>query len=113
MGRWKDRTGFKPQEQAGKIIDTLPMEIANKINKLPEEELACATGVSKVLSHLSVLNGECPGDDQKKANREAMYQVGIQRGEILTDYVLRRERQFDEAEKHGTAFPDQTKAQNA
>ena len=79
MGRWKDRTGFKPQEQAGKIIDTLPMEIANKINKLPEEELACATGVSEVLSHLSVLNGECPGDDQKKANREAMYQVGIQR----------------------------------
>ncbi len=109
--RWKDRTGFKPEEQAGKIFDTLPMDIAAKINKLPESELSCASGVSRVLAHLSVLNGERPGDDQKKANREAMYQVGILRGETLTDYALRRERQFDEAEKHGTVFPDPTKAQ--
>ncbi len=111
VGRWKDRTGFKPEEQAGKIIDTLPMDIATKINKLPEAELSCASGVSRVLGHLAVLNGERPGDDQKKANREAMYKVGIERGETLTDYVLRRETQFDEAEKRGTVFPDQTKAQ--
>ena len=48
------------------------MDLAQKINKLPEEELASATGVGKVLSHLSVLKGERPGDDQKTANREAM-----------------------------------------
>ena len=37
VGRWKDRTGFKPPEQAGKTIDSLPMDLAKKINKLPEE----------------------------------------------------------------------------
>ena len=104
-----DDTGAR-SSQDGSATET-KMELAKKINKLPEAELACASGVSRVLSHLSVLNGERPGDDQKKANREAMYQVGILRGETLTDYVLRRERQFDEAEKHGTVFPDQTKAQ--
>ena len=56
------------------------MDIATKVNKLPESELSCATGVSRALTHLSVLNGERPGDDRKKANREAMYQVGILRG---------------------------------
>ena len=111
VNRWVVRTGFKPQEQAGKVIDSLPMEFIKKINKLPEAELACAGGVNRVLSHLAVLNGERPGDDQRKANREAMYQIGIQRGETLTDYVLRRDRQFDEAERHGTVFPEPTKAQ--
>ena len=40
-----------------------------------------------------------------------MYRIGIRRGETLTDYVLRRDRQFGVAEKHGTVFPNPTKAQ--
>ena len=111
VNRWVVRTGFKPHEQAGKVIDSLPMDLAKKINKLPEADLAGAGGVNRILSHLAVLNGERPGDDQKKANREAIYQIGIQRAEALTDYVLRRGRQFDEAAKHGTIFPGRTKAQ--
>ncbi len=81
VNRWVVRTGFKPHEQAGKVIDSLPMDLATKINKLPEADLACAGGVDRILGRLAVLNGERPGDDQKKANREAMYQIGIQRVE--------------------------------
>eukprot|EP00959_Pyramimonas_sp_CCMP1952_P045887 958975-Pyramimonas_sp.AAC.1 len=72
--------------------------------------LDAADGIAKLLSHLSILNGERPGDRERGAQNLALFDHMVRRGETLTDFVLRRDAQTAEAEVHGLTLPDPIKA---
>eukprot|EP00959_Pyramimonas_sp_CCMP1952_P348280 7295518-Pyramimonas_sp.AAC.1 len=69
-------------------------------------ELEGPDGVEKLIQHLSLLNGERPGDAERTAHEAALFDYQIRKAESLTEYMLRRDAQVFEAEKRNLALPD-------
>eukprot|EP00959_Pyramimonas_sp_CCMP1952_P173343 3622357-Pyramimonas_sp.AAC.1 len=67
---WTRRTGFGPVTRAGRILEGLPVDMQGRF-KLIRHESETEDGVEKLLAHLSVLNGERPGDRERAAHNAA------------------------------------------
>ena len=107
--RWARRTGFKPEDRVGKVVESLPVELQAKLRAV-EGDLDEEDGLESLLTHLALLRGERPSDEERKSLSEAMFDVSLRKGETLTDFVIRRERQFLKAAKYGVELPDKVRA---
>ncbi|CAK0800210.1 unnamed protein product, partial [Prorocentrum cordatum] len=97
------------ETRAGRVIETFPIELQARfksIRHLTDE----SDGLSQVIDHLKLLNGERPGDKEREAHNQALFDYAIKKGETLTDYVIRRDQQIAAAERLGLTLPDTVKA---
>ena len=105
------RTAIRPNHRAGRVLEGLSIELQEKLGVLPREALDCEDGIDNILKHFSLLKGERPGDEERVAVREAMQDTVIHKGESLTDYVLRPDRQLLRAQHYGVSLPNKLKCQ--
>eukprot|EP00959_Pyramimonas_sp_CCMP1952_P328745 6882879-Pyramimonas_sp.AAC.1 len=82
---WSRRTGHALSSQAPRVIETLPVELQLKF-KTVRATLENDHGIDNLIAHLCVLNGERPGDRDRVAHSQALFDYMIRRGESLTDY---------------------------
>ena len=87
---WVNRTGYRPELRAGKVIESLPVEVQQKFKAI-RRTLDYRYGVDKLLEHLAVLNGERPGERLRLAVSTALFRASAHRGEALTDFAARRD----------------------
>ena len=67
-------------------------------------------GITELLKHLHLLKGEKPGDKEREAHNEALFDYLIRPTESLTSFVIRRDSQIAQAERFGLSLPDAVQA---
>ncbi|CAK0841200.1 unnamed protein product, partial [Prorocentrum cordatum] len=103
--RWSKRTGLPAEQQAGKVIDGLPMNLQERLLH-QQEELDSAEGPNVLIDFLKKCRGDQDGDEAKESFVLVLESTEMRPGETYAQYVMRRDTQVRAARKHGLDLPE-------
>ena len=107
--RWDRNTDIATWRRSDRLLRVLDWELQQKLEHLPETELATSAYLELILQVLDVLAGEKLESEKRRKVRAALYEGGRQANESLAEYSLRREAQFTSAAPY-VNLPDDLKA---
>ena len=107
--RWDRNTDIAVWRRSDRLLRVLDWELQQKLEHLPEDDLASTAYLDMILQVLDVLAGEKIESEKRRKVRAALYEGGRQAHESLAEYSLRREAQFAGAAPY-VSLPDDLKA---
>ncbi|CAK0810300.1 unnamed protein product, partial [Prorocentrum cordatum] len=110
LRRWSRRTGLPAEQQAGKVIDGLPVDMQERLLHYAEE-LDAPGGIEVLIDFLKRCRGDQDGDEAKESFRLALEDTEMRAGESYTQYVMRRDLQVKSAKRYGLELPEQVQVQ--
>ena len=108
--RWDKATDVAIHRRAEKILRSLGWEMAADFEHLLESELVAADYLDKILKIIEAKAGVREDDDRRRAYRAIFVDSHRKKDETLSQYVLRRQRDFHNGQAYGLVFPDNLKA---
>ena len=104
IDRWMARSGYKKEQLAGVIVQHYPVEMQKKLKDFARA-LDAEDGVDKLFDKLKLFAGQRPEDLKNKAFAAAMFEHTIRKNESVTEYVIRRESQWQRNAEFGSDLP--------
>ncbi|CAK8986694.1 CCHC-type domain-containing protein [Durusdinium trenchii] len=96
--------------RAEKVLRVLGWELMPDFDHLTEEELAQGDYLEKIITIIEAKAGVREDDEKRKVFKAVMTDSHRKRDESLTQFTLRREKEFTQAAHYGMIFPPSLKA---
>ena len=106
--RWNANTDVAIWRRAEKVLKTLDWDLQAKLDHLTETTLSSPPYLTEILSVLDILSGEKEDSDRRRAVRAALFEGARKPDEGLAQYALRRESQFELANRY-VSLPEDIK----
>ena len=106
--RWNANTDVAIWRRAEKVLKTLDWDLQAKLDHLTETTLSSPSYLTEILSVLDILSGEKEDSDRRRAVRAALFEGARKPDEGLAQYALRRESQFELANRY-VSLPEDIK----
>ncbi|CAJ1456378.1 unnamed protein product [Effrenium voratum] len=107
--RWNRSTDIPVWRSSDKLLKLLDWDLQGRFEYVPEAELTSDKYLDLIFQVLDVLAGEREGAEKRRAVRAALYEAPRRSEESYSQYILRREQQFQAAEKF-MPIPNEIKA---
>ncbi|CAK9058244.1 Retrovirus-related Pol polyprotein from transposon RE2 (Retro element 2) (AtRE2) [Includes: Protease RE2 [Durusdinium trenchii] len=106
--RWNANTDVAIWRRAEKVLKTLDWDLQAKLDHLTETTLSSPSYLTEILSVSDILSGEKEDSDRRRAVRAALFEGARKPDEGLAQYALRRESQFELANRY-VSLPEDIK----
>ena len=107
--RWDRNTDVPLYRRSERVLKLLDWDLQSKLEHVPESVLAGSQYLNSIIEVLDTIAGEKEDTDKRRNIRAALYEGSRKQDESLAQYALRREAQFQNADKY-LQIPSELKA---
>jgi len=108
--RWNKGTDLPVQKRAEKVLRCLGWELQQDFEHLPESVLLSSAYLEVIVEIINNKAGVREDDERRRAFKAAIVEGQRRKDETLSQYSLRRLRDFSQASSYGVVIPGEFKA---